>query len=112
VDEKINRNNQGSGRSDPEQHSQPDHSIASVGRKAMGATPKTTVGWGAVVACLGALLALSSQIDSKIDDRIDKKIDPVKATYDEKFRTTGRDIDEIKRDQQNLRDEIKSWRKK
>lgn len=65
-----------------------------MARKAMGSTPKTTVGWAAIVACLSALLYFSGQIDSKIDDRVQRIVAPIIAVYNEKFRVTEKQVDD------------------
>lgn len=106
------RNNQGSSGDNHEKHSQPDNTIATMGKHAMGSTPKTTVGWAAIVACLSALLYLSGQFDSKIDGRIDSKINPIKAVYDEKFTTIGKAIDENKANIKAVTDELNSRKPK
>lgn len=106
------RNNKGSTGSDGEQHSQPHNPIATMGKHAMGATPKTTVGWASIVACLSALLYFSGQVDTKIDGRIDAKINPVKAVYDEKFTTIGKAIDENKANIKAVTDELNSRKPK
>lgn len=105
-------NNQGSNRGNGEKHSQPDNTLATMGKHAMGSTPKTTVGWAAIVACLSALLYLSGQFDSKIDGRVDAKINPIKAVYDEKFSTISKQLDENKTNIKAVTDELNSRKPK